>query len=342
MGGWMRQGPRGPACCIYHRPLRWPTTTGENAERSGLLISLDGAIGEAAPLPGLHVETLDEVVARLEIPDFPADTDADDVGLLLHRINQQPFFAGLPPSLRFGIESALVIRAADRQGRSLEEFLWPDRTRHDCVPIDLFSGSIEEALHSLADGTFAGRSGVKIKVGRASMDEDLRIIHLFREALPAGEIRLDANRRFSVEQTLELGRQMNGLDIRFIEEPFAETRDLEEYLSRDPLLPLALDESLIEAVEAGQLPARHEKIRAWVIKPSCLGLLTSRELIAGADGVEAVVSSCFESEIGLRMLKARAAGTPTRPGLGTDRWFEGELRDEHLSDWIPLGEKRHE
>ena len=327
--------PHDLAYCYYRLPLKQPLTTGGGLERSGMLISLDGAVGEASPLPGLHQENLDELPAWLERFEGPARLDDSDCRALLRRVNDLPGFSAFPPSLRFGIESAYVAGAAARLNLPLKAYLWPGVAR-TTSSVALFSGSSAEAEALLGEGAFENYCGVKIKVGRGSLEDDLRTIGLFRAKWPEAEIRLDANRSMDVAQVIAMARQIEALAVRFIEEPFAHADQLAEYLAMNHNLPVALDESLIEAVAAGRLPARGKNIKAWVIKPSCLGILESCRLIDEAGSVESIISSSFESNIGLEMLTALAGGSKAGPGLGTDRWFAGNLRPEHLSDWIPL------
>ncbi|MBU8869586.1 MAG: hypothetical protein KOO60_01810 [Gemmatimonadales bacterium] len=320
---------------LYRLPLKQPVTTGGGRERSGLLIRLDGAVGEAAPLPGLHEEGLAELPIWLNQFELPSGLDDADCRTLLHQISAYPAFSVLPPSLRFGIESALVVRAAANRYLSLEEYLWPGKNQ-TTRSAALFSGSPAEARELLASGMLEDYDGVKIKVGRRSQEDDIRTVRLFRDYWPQGEIRLDANRNMDIEGVLALSRQVENLAVSFIEEPFAEAEEMEKYLTLSGGLPVALDESLIEAVAAGGCPARGPKIKAWVIKPSCLGMLPAIELIEAAGSVEAIVSSSFESDIGLKMLTALAAGSRALPGLGTDRWFPQKLDAEHLSAWVTL------
>ena len=329
--------PTGWAWAQYRLPLKEPTTAGGPCERRGLLVSLDGAPGEAAPLPGLHDESLDFLVSLLSqplaLPVLRAGTGARE---LLWQPNSVLGNVDLPPSLRFGFESALLQRAAAQAGVSIAEFLWTEGPAGPPPTVGLFAGTVPEAIAALDRGDFTACSGVKIKVGRGPLDQDVRVVETFRSRWSEAEIRLDANRSLDFAAFDALARAVAHLDIAFVEEPFADPADLDRYLRGGSGLPLALDESLVEAVRTGRPLPTGPRVAAWVIKPSLLGLAASLRLIEAAGPVAAIVSSCFESPVGMEMLRALAGGSAAAPGLGTDRWFAAPGGPEHLASWCPI------
>lgn len=330
--------PEGFVWTEYELPLRAPTTAGGEPVRRGLLIALDGAVGEAAPLPGLHAETLDEMKAALPRVRLPRKLEGD-ARALLWELNNATGFAKLPPSLRFAVESAVLRRGADRAGLSLTEFLWPGEATFSLPSVGLFAGRADQAAEMLERGDFAPYAGVKIKIGRADPAQDLRTIETFRSRWPQATIRLDANRALDRAAVDELERVAADLAVECVEDPFADREELAAYLE-DHLdgggLPLALDETLVEAVRAGRRPYADPPVAAWVIKPSCLGVLHSLWLVESSFDLAAIVSSSFETEVGREMLLALAAGSDAHPGLGTDRWFGEELAPAHVTTWRPV------
>lgn len=65
-----------------------------------------------------------------------------------------------------------------------------------------------------------GLAGVKLKVGRASIDEDVRRVRVVREAL--GDefvIACDANQAWTPEAAIEFGRKVQSQNVRWLEEP---------------------------------------------------------------------------------------------------------------------------
>ena len=65
-----------------------------------------------------------------------------------------------------------------------------------------------------------GLSGVKMKVGRANVEEDLRRVRMVREAVgPDFVIACDANQAWTPDQAIHFGRLAENLDLKWLEEP---------------------------------------------------------------------------------------------------------------------------
>jgi o-succinylbenzoate synthase len=179
----------------------------------------------------------------------------------------------------------------------------------------------------------SGFGTVKIKVGRGPLDEDIARIRKLRRRLGPGiAFRLDANRAWSPEQTLRFHREIGDPRLDYIEEPLRDP----SRLGRLRGIPIALDESLAENSSLIGLPG----LRAIVLKPTVSGgiggtMSTMRD--AASRGIKAVVSSTFESSIGLAALGRLALKAPgTVHGLGTAAWLAGDLLAPPL---LPVGER---
>ena len=169
---------------------------------------------------------------------------------------------------------------------------------------------------------------MKLKVGRRSVDEDLRILSEIRSRLPDIALRLDANRAWSFEQAMAFCAQAVGHHIAYIEEPLADPAALSR-LHHATGIPLAIDESLLEdrPIPAG--------LAAVVIKPSVVSLAGAQRwaTIARQHGADAIVSGAFESGIARRIHLALAATVaPEVPisGLSTAAWLGADLLDPPL------------
>lgn len=90
-------------------------------------------------------------------------------------------------------------------------------------------------------------AALKIKVGRrADPEQDAAAVLAIRQTVgPGVALRADANRRWSLEQAVQFGKQAAAANLQYIEEPLACTADLPE-LHRRTGLALALDESVDE------------------------------------------------------------------------------------------------
>ena len=162
----------------------------------------------------------------------------------------------------------------------------------------------------------------KIKVGRAALADEIDF--LLNVALPEhATIRLDANRAWSVSEALAFWNGIEAIHakIEYIEEPLLDPAQLGTLP-----LPIAIDESLPLLKESiWDIPT----LSAIVLKPTLQGgLCESRKWMQRASerNISAVVSSTFESSIGIHALCNLAAVQPkTTHGLGTASWFAADL-----------------
>jgi len=163
----------------------------------------------------------------------------------------------------------------------------------------------------------------KIKVGRASIQEELSMLsHISSLVPPNTPIRLDANCAWNLSECLDFWHHLQQvpLTIEYIEEPL---RDPTHY-PHIPF-PFALDERLsLYADRLHHLP----QLKALILKPSLLGFSSCIGWIkkASQHKLKAIISSTFESSIGLHSYAQLAALQPqTYAGLGTASWFLDDL-----------------
>jgi len=313
-------------CCW---PLVLPLTVGGRRleERQGFelrLSSTDGRVGhgEASPLPGLHRESLDELHGLLPgaliLLREALAPDIDYSGLLSLLGSAEEWMA-LPASLRFGLEGAALGWLA-----------------HSADPADLLGLPVgtPPPSSSLFDGTGETEAPeaatcLKVKVGRQRLEEDVSMVQrVWRSVASSVEIRLDANRAFSLDEALAFAEACNGLSPAWIEEPLSHPAAMPEFATRSGMA-VALDESLHEPEHACLLDA--PGVAAWVLKPSLLGVGGTLAAFRKAEQVSGrpscVISSSFEGPCGHGLLEtlARCAPGLPSPGLGTQRWFgDGE------------------
>ncbi|GLC45490.1 hypothetical protein PLESTM_001741500 [Pleodorina starrii] len=394
-------------------------------DREGLLVRLvlrrpDGSVagegvGEVAPLPGLHSETLEEAevqVAALSslLPGVPVPPSlallggrlaawlSATAGLDLHTpASHTPWLA---PSVRFGLESALLSALAGALRVTLAELLAPPgqaaataAAAGGAAPAGavLLNGLVsppvsgDDAADAAAAAAAAaalvseGCTAVKVKVARRSDPEaDAVVLAAIRSAVgPHVVLRADANRGWKgLAAAVAFGRAVAaaGVGLQYVEEPTADPRDMAAFYAETGV-PVAADESLDEgllmgppAVDSGAvrtptpggaaaatsgsysaagLPAdRAAGLAAVVVKPSVVGGLEAAAEVAQwaqRRGVQTVISSAFESSVGLAGLLQLAAavdaaaaagggggGGAVHHGLGTLQWFAADVAAEPL------------
>ncbi len=107
------------------------------------------------------------------------------------------------------------------------------------LPVDAL---VDEALAAKA----AGFRGVKIKVGKPHVSEDVARLRAVRDAVGAGfELMVDANQAFSVGEAIRRARHYEALDLAWFEEPLpAEDLGGHARLAASTSLPVAIGESL--------------------------------------------------------------------------------------------------
>lgn len=279
------------------------------------------AHGEAAPLPGLHREDVAELPGRLSralsaLRALPGRDYRED----LDRLAGDPAWMDLPPSLRCGLEGALLeLRAGDAE----------PATRLG-LPVHASVASsalVDENEYLIAREVRC----VKIKVGRRDPAAEIDLVRSARSlGGPGLEIRLDANRAFTLEEATAFLSEVAACRPRWIEEPLHDPNAIPALVARTGVR-VALDETLHEprADALGHAPG----VVAWVLKPARLGVIGTLAAFERAGGIACVVSSSFESPRGLRLLETLARCAPGRvaPGLGTADWFTGA--HEIVKDW---------
>jgi o-succinylbenzoate synthase len=287
------------------------------SHREGLLLRLrrrGGGIGwgEVAPLPGFSRETMAEALTEL----------------------QQWRTAGHPEVYVFesratthGVEQALE----ESLGQTASEW------RHSWVYLNaLVTGSEDQVVEQTETAVARGYRAVKLKVGGRAPDEDARMVR--RVAAITGSVatlRLDANRAWTLNEAKTFLDGVGDLAIEYIEEPLHDPASLFELAAIFPV-PLALDETLRED------PARWRDLlavaSAVVLKPMLMGGSVATLAVAAeavGHGAKPVLSSAFESGVGMRTLvrmatKAPFAGIPS--GLDTYNL----LADDVLSKRLPI------
>lgn len=318
----------------YGIPFSFPVLVrGLRVERrEGLLLRLitpDGgttAIGEVAPLPGLHDETLDDAERSLTalIPELP-----ELIGCPVPELSARVEAFGLPPSVAAGVEMAMLNFRAARSG-TLPPFPGTS-TPALRVPVNALLDGDPDAVLERATAAFAvGFRAFKLKVRPGRTEEAVAAITAFhRQFRERAELRLDANQSLGLEEAVTFGKALPAGSVSYIEEPLRDASEIPEFHARTAILS-ALDETLWQRPGLlDSLPSR--ALGALVLKPNRIGgLLKSMELAALAArlGLAAVFSSAFESGVSLGMYALMAAVSSTHPaasGLDTMSFLEHDL-----------------
>jgi isochorismate synthase/2-succinyl-5-enolpyruvyl-6-hydroxy-3-cyclohexene-1-carboxylate synthase/2-succinyl-6-hydroxy-2,4-cyclohexadiene-1-carboxylate synthase/O-succinylbenzoate synthase len=317
-------------------PLTCPIRVGGRTleRRAGLLVVVDDGeghvgIGETAPLPGLHTESAEEAAAQLlaiagqlegaTIPEGCAALDGAFESWLGDR--------GLHPSVRTGIEGAVLTLLADRSGKDLPHLLATAPAAW--VRINgLLDDEPAAILENAARLEKSGYTALKIKVGRRGERDEAQLVAAVRARVgPAVALRLDANRAWDLATARDFAARVAPSGIEYLEEPLRDAGDLAAFTANSPV-PVALDETLLGF--SPQAPPPLRGVAALILKASVLGgyersLAWAR--LARREGRAAVVSAAFPSAVGMALdiACASALGDETAHGLGTSSTFAEDL-----------------
>lgn len=284
------------------RSLRAPakSAAGTWTERASLTLLLEddnglSGLGEAAPLPGFSPDELADArgaLAGLLGTTFPDYTRRDLGAALADLVRPLP-----SASARLALETALL----DVWARQASVPSWALLRSHAGsefdLPLSLWLPSTREGALQAAHGALVrGIRSFKVKLdGRDASDQGVPILEALRADLGANvELRADANRSLTPDQTRALAPRLRELRVVWVEEPTPDGSSLELGV------PVALDESL-----AGGKPSardlRATGVVALVLKPTVLGGLSPcLQLAAAASdaGVVSVVSHTLEGPLG--------------------------------------------
>lgn len=166
----------------------------------------------------------------------------------------------------------------------------------------------------------SGHRWVKVKVGDpGGVDRDVDRVAAVRAALgPGPGIRVDANGAWDLDTAVDAISRLSVYDLELVEQPVATLEDLAS-VRRKVSVPVAADECIRDLADARRLRDL-SAADAVVLKVQPLGGVRTALEVAEAAGVPAIVTSMYETSIGLAAGVALAAALPELPyacGLGT-------------------------
>ncbi|MEG9545277.1 o-succinylbenzoate synthase [Mannheimia sp. HC-2023] len=280
-------------------------------EREGLIVKLQQneqiGWGEIAPLPTFSEESLEQA-------EHQAKT-----WLKAWQIGKETELDSLFPSVAFGLSCAL----AELNGELGEQ------------------GNYQSAVLCYSDWAKfqpTVRLG-KLKIG-VDPESEGEQANLLLNTFPNLQLRLDANRQWSLEQAVKFAEKIantNKPRIQFIEEP-CQTPELSRQFAKQTHIAIAWDETVREP---NFVVKKEKNLTAIVLKPTLIGSIEKcKTLIEQAYnlGITAVISSSLESSLGLTQL-ARIAFqyTPnSTPGLDTLNLMQHQLLREWQGSTLPL------
>lgn len=277
------------------------------------------AYGECSLIPGLSIddpERISEILTQLQSNGLSAEMD-------LTQYAQQP-------ALRFALEMALL--SLNKQ--PFQFFDCPFFNFKAPTPINglIWMDSGEGMLAQIKDRVDEGFRILKMKVGALDHQEELDMLHAFREAYPSDtyELRVDANGAFTKENALQRLDELAQFNIHSIEQPIKpkQWKVMRDLVQNSPI-PIALDEELIGYPDkAAVLDEIHPHY--LIIKPSLIGGFHEADEwthLAEERDIKWWATSALEANIGLNAIAqwCSASGNPLPQGLGTGKLFTNNI-----------------
>lgn len=241
----------------------------------------DGTVGYGEGAPRVYVtgETHAEVLDTFEkacTPDqLPTIETLEDIKVYSAFLRKQYQM----PSLVAAVEMALLDILGQEKNRSIGSFLGQNQS-----PLIPYSGVLPYLSDAKLDQYLQlvkslGLTQVKLKVGHAN---DFRHLERARAILgPAVDIRIDANRAWTLEEAVSKLEKLAAFDISCVEEPLQESAIHQlPKLSRMITTPILLDESVFNLKQAhfyaDQIEAKQLLFNLKISKSG--GLIAASEL----------------------------------------------------------------
>lgn len=187
--------------------------------------------------------------------------DADRIEWLWRRMYRRVHYAGRGAPASFAL-AAVDVALHDLFGRRLAQPLWRLLGGYD-AKVRAYAGNIDLnfPVEKLVDGALgsveSGFRSVKMRLGRATLAEDVSRVAAVRERLPVDiELMADANEAWRVDQAVRAMQALRGFDLVWLEEPIAPD-NVAGYAHLRSLgqVPLAAGENLHTLPEFAQLIA---------------------------------------------------------------------------------------
>ncbi len=323
-----------------HLPMVAPlaTSRGPIASRDVVVVALEddrGAIahGEAAPLPGLSPESLEEVQASLQWA-----VDAILPGATLRRPEHVAELLDVLPlsaSARHALDQALLGLLALRRNTSVAALLHPGPRGR--VPVHTLVTGPDDAREAVAGGARC----LKVKVGAKTIEEDVAKVAAVRAVAPPSiKLRLDPNGAWTPSHALQAIHKLARFGLQCVEQPVprGDAQVLAAVRKASPV-PIVADESVHDLADLEAVIAAGAA-DAVVIKPMLAGGPTRAVALAARAaeaGLPVSVTSLLDGAIARSAALAVAAacpGTLWTCGLHTGHFLAYDLRPLGATPWV--------
>jgi O-succinylbenzoate synthase len=275
--------------------------------RKGLYLKHSNKKAELSPILELHGISLED--AKLEIDQLIPKINFNKTNLDF----QKPLF-NLCPELNNELNNISSSALFCLESLALEVL----GLTNNIEPVQ-YNGLFVPGISSLDDSL---ENVLKVKIGRLDPNFEIDIM---KSLIAKGHIlRPDGNLSLSMKQLTHLMKDIPKDKIDYLEEPLKDISEWNKF-NEQYCLNLALDENLLEYYKDKNLLS----VTTWVVKPSVhFSISGTLKLIEEAKtlGKTLVISSAFETKIGMKSLKYLASkqdkNKATFHGLDTLKYLD--------------------
>lgn len=311
--------------------------------KQGFIIKIEKdnitSIADVSPLPYLNIETFEDSIEqckKLNINQIFLDLDmflkTNKESFLIEKFLDYDFSKYTSyPSLQHGLSCAF----SDHYRKKMKIEILGSVQFHGLIPNQLTNSSEIVSIKKAIILEKSGFKKAKIKIGPSEVTtETLKnengLLKKILSETKSLKLRLDANRKLKLEDYAILLDGLNLDRIDYVEEPLSKSSDLVQFNAATKL-NIAIDENihLMKDVVI-------DKISAVVLKPTLLGDYHNIKRIIShysKRGASPVISSCFESQVGIYQLAqlAYALNPNESHGLDTFDCYLEKLMDLNIN-----------
>lgn len=266
------------------------TTHGARDSMPVLIVDIDGGIGEAAPVHyyGEDLTTVKNFIDKASkiIGDDPFQLEK--LSLDLAKVGAFNF------SAKAAIDMAMHDLAAKRLGVPLYQ-LFGITPREDLPTSFTISISDPDSMKKQTEES-KGYHVYKVKVG---VPGDIEMVEAVRDATSA-KIRVDANEGWNVKEALSKIKELEKLDVEFIEQPLHRD-DFEGYkiLRSKTELPIILDEGIFQATDIPKYVGLADGINIKLSKSGGLREAIKMIAVGRAHRMKIMIGCMVETSVGI-------------------------------------------
>lgn len=321
---------------LVNIPLDKPIRTAIHDIRSVacVLVSLhsdEGIVGEGYcfTLNAVRIKAFDEVVKSFA--PFVEGQDADFIEGIWDSI-----FKSINPigqkGIAIGALSAIDTALWDLQGKAQDKPLHRlfgacrDRIKTYASGGLWLSQSIDELVEEAQDFINQGFLSMKIRVGNPDWREDLKRVQEVRRSVgPEIEILTDANQSLTVKQAIRLGKELEAVDIGWLEEPVP-AHDLEGHAEVRARIDVPLASGETEYTRFG--------MKSMIQSKACDILMPDLQRIGGLTEMRKVsaLASAFDMPVSTHIFTEQslcfAGSTPNCISIEHMPWFASLFNED--------------